>query len=168
MRAYQRGDDQAFQALYKRHSGRIYGYLRVKLGGDRAMVDDLFQATFLKFHKTRSLYDRAFPFVPWLFTVCRSVLVDGWRDKKRTIEEADPDAVAKAVASEPIIEGGSLPDLSTLPTEQRRAIELRYGQDLSFEEIAKKLDTSPGNVRQLVSRAIRRLRGLMEVTGRPE
>jgi DNA-directed RNA polymerase specialized sigma24 family protein len=38
-------------------------------------------------------------------------------------------------------------------------MELRYRHDFSFEEIAERLETTPGNARQLVSRAIRVLKG---------
>lgn len=38
------------------------------------------------------------------------------------------------------------------------ALEMRYTEDLDFDEIAKKLQTSPANIRQLISRAIRKLR----------
>jgi DNA-directed RNA polymerase specialized sigma24 family protein len=53
-------------------------------------------------------------------------------------------------------------DLSGLPEAQRNAIELRYEQDFSFEEIAARLETSSGNARQLVSRALRALREMYE------
>lgn len=55
----------------------------------------------------------------------------------------------------------TLPDLSALPGRQRIAVKLRYTDDLSFEEIAKRLDTTPGNARQIVSRALRSLKSLL-------
>ncbi len=158
MRAYQQGDEKAFATLYRRHSPKVYGYLRARLR-ERALVDDVFQATFLKLHKSRGRFDPSYPFVPWLFTVCRSALVDGLRAKGRRLEELDPIAVENAPAA-PGPPAPDLPDLGSLPAEQRRAVELRYLGELPFEEIARKLETSPANARQLVSRAVRRLRAL--------
>lgn len=156
MRAYQLGSEQAFDALYRRHSGRVYGYLKGKLS-DRALVDDVFQGTFLKLHSARGHYDPSFPFVPWLFTICRSVLTDQLRKKARTLEDLNEVAVKEAVAEE-VESAASPPDLNELPVTQRKAVELRYGSEMPFDEIAKRLETTPANVRQLVSRAIRRLR----------
>lgn len=158
MRAYQQGDEQAFATLYRRHSPRVYGYLQSRLR-ERVFVDDVFQATFLKLHQARAQYDPSYPFVPWLFTVCRSAMVDGLRSRGRSREELDPVAVEAAAAPAPEPEP-ELPDLGALPPEQRSAVELRYRDDLPFEEIARRLQTSPANARQLVSRAVRRLRAL--------
>lgn len=156
MGAYQQGNDNAFAVLYARHSGKVYGFLINRLK-DRAFADDVFQATFMKLHKARLHYDPSFPFVPWLFTVCKSVMVDNVRKKKTIQEDLDSIAVEQAIAEEPQVLT-ALPDLASLPETQRKAVELRYGQDLSFEEISKQLETSPANVRQLISRAVKRLR----------
>lgn len=161
MRAYQRGDDKAFEVLYRRHSPKVYGYLHSRLR-DRALADDLFQCAFLKLHKARAHYDPSLPFVPWLFTVCRSAMVDGLRARGRRREDLDPVAIANAEARSPTA-APDLPDLSTLSAEQRKAVELRYAEDLPFEEIARRLETSSANARQLVSRAVRRLRNLRRI-----
>lgn len=156
MEAYQQGDDAAFAALYRRHAEKIYGFLMNRLR-DRPFADDVFQAVFMKLHATRAHYDPAFPFLPWLFTVCKSVMIDAIRKKKRIREEANEEAIEQAAASEPRGES-ELPDFGQLPEAQRHAVELRYGHDLSFEEISKRLETSPANARQLISRALKRLR----------
>lgn len=159
MHAYQQGNDSAFEILYRRHSAKVYGYLKGRLK-DQAFADDVFQATFMKLHQKRSHYDSSFPFTPWLFTVCRSAMVDAIRKKKRIIEDLNAEAVEKATA-EAGAEKPVLPDMSALPETQRQAVELRYSQELSFDEIAKRLETSPANVRQLLSRAMKKLKLLV-------
>jgi RNA polymerase sigma factor (sigma-70 family) len=163
MQEYQQCNEKAFEVLYQRHSGKVYGFLKKKLK-DEAFVDDVFQATFLKLHHARSHYDPNFPFLPWLFTVCRSVLVDSIRKRERISEDLNEVAIENAVANEEVAPE-PLPDLGALPASQRQAIALRYEQDLSFEEIAKRLETSPANVRQMISRGIRRLKNLMDGSG---
>lgn len=158
MRAYQLGDERAFELLYARHSGRLYGFLRKRFQ-DPTTVEDVFQSTFLKLHSARSHYDSSFPFLPWLFTVCRSVLSDNLRKKARILEDLNQESVDAAVAPwKDEVPDAGFPDLGELPVAQREALELRYRSDLPFEEIARRLETSPGNVRQLISRAIRRLK----------
>jgi RNA polymerase sigma-70 factor, ECF subfamily len=166
MKAYQQGDDQAFAQLYRRHSSKVYGYIR-KSVADQAFADDVFQASFLKLHSARAHYDPSFPFLPWLFTVCKSVMIDSIRKRQSIQEDLNELAVEQAVAAAPELESVALPELGSLPDSQRKAIELRYAHGLSFEEIAKKLDTSPMNVRQLVSRAIKKIKSLSESGGCP-
>jgi RNA polymerase sigma factor (sigma-70 family) len=158
MIAYQKGESAAFDILYKRHSGRVYGFLKLRLR-DRAQVDDVFQGTFLKLHDHRAQYNDSLPFTPWLFTICRSVLVDAVR-KNATIREDHESIDIETVPAQSPESALELPDLTLLSADQRRAIELRYRQELSFEEIAKKLETSPTNARQLISRAVTKLRNL--------
>ncbi len=162
MTAYQLGDERAFDVLYSRYSGKVYGFLKKRIY-DKSSADDVFQATFFKLHSARSQYNQAFPFAPWLFTICRSVLTDSLRKKARTQEDLNENAIEKVAVEPPSYESDRLPDLSFLPVQQRQAIELRYGQDLSFADISKHLETSSSNVRQLISRAIRKLKdGVLE------
>ena len=161
MEAYQQGQDAAFAVLYRRHSAKVFGYLVNRLR-DRTFAEDVFQKAFLKLHSTRDRYDAAFPFVPWLFTVCKSVMIDSLRERKGIREESNDVALENAVAPEALPQGASRewegPDLGRLPAAQRQAVEMRYQQELSFEQISKRLETSPANVRQLISRALKRLR----------
>jgi RNA polymerase sigma-70 factor (ECF subfamily) len=121
------------------------------------MASDLFQTAFLKLHQARHRYDPALPFAPWLFTITQRVLIDHYR---KAGAERDAES-AFGFPEIPALDGAKdrLPSLGSLNATQREAIELRFGKDLPFEEIAKKLGTSKVNVRQIVSRAVRKLRG---------
>ena len=162
MLAYAKGSEEAFQILYGRHSSKVYGFLAGKLK-DRSLADDAFQATFMKLHQSRSHYDPALPFAPWLFTVSRTAMLDTLRVRKKStrLEDLNPVAVENAVADTPK-EVSSIPGLQALPAAQRQALELRYLQDLSFDEIATRLETSSENSRQLVSRAVKKLRKILQ------
>lgn len=154
MNAYQHGDIQGFETLYGRYSPRVYGYLRNRLS-DRSAVDDVFQAIFLKLHNARQQYDPALPFKPWLFSICHAVLVDRFRADARhpeTVELEEDHAHTSPNEKEQLVV-----NLDSLSVDQRNAIELRYFEEHSFEEIAKQLSKTPAGVRQLVSRGIRRL-----------
>jgi RNA polymerase sigma factor (sigma-70 family) len=156
MVAYQLGEAEAFEELYSRHAPKVLGFLKKRLSND-AQARDVFQATFFKLHKCRDRYDANFPFVPWLFTICRSELLDAVKKPhlaRETLVQAVPETTAE-IAVEP-----ENMELVSLPQAQREALEYRYKGDFSFEEIAKRLETSPANARQLVSRALRTLRGL--------
>lgn len=158
MQAYQNGADGAFDLLFKRHSSRVYGFLMNHLK-NRMKADDVFQATFLKLHQARRHYDPTYPFAPWLFTVCKSVLTDSARKWSRSREDSNDEMVACAV-DEKTVEERPVVSLEGLSKQQRTALELRYFDELRFEEIAERLQTSPSNVRKLVSRGIQTLKNL--------
>ncbi|OFZ81072.1 MAG: hypothetical protein A2583_13645 [Bdellovibrionales bacterium RIFOXYD1_FULL_53_11] len=162
MEAYQRGESQAFDVLYARHSPRVYGYLRNRLH-DRASADDVLQMVFLKFHAARHQYKSSLPFLPWLFTICRSVLIDQIRATGRVTETVAFDEERDSpLEARPAVD---LVNLEALSPDQQRAIEMRYYQEKSFGEIAKALKISPAGIRQLVSRGVRRLSQILRPEG---
>jgi len=161
MGLYQKGDPEAFNCLYDKYKSLVYGYLYKRVN-NRTDVDEIFQDVFLRLHNSRSRYKSEFPFKPWLFTVLRNSMIDYFRKKKKENNDVPLDSLemnssALQVEDKHNIDG-LLPKDADLNKNQRQAIVLRYGEDFSFEEIAHRLETSSSNARQLVSRALKRLR----------
>jgi len=164
MLAYIAGDMEAFEALYGRHKGRVFGFLLARLK-DCSEAEDVFQAVFAKLHRKRHQYKPEIPFLPWLFTLARNTMIDHVRKrdaegKHVTASETAIENYAAPVSDTSSIEVG-VAELSSLNESQRQALELRFNQGLTFAEIAEQMQTSADNSRQLVSRAIRKLRSLM-------
>ncbi|MCP4352089.1 MAG: sigma-70 family RNA polymerase sigma factor [Desulfobacterales bacterium] len=161
MSLYQRGDIEAFNCLYDKYKTMVYGYL-IKRVNNRTDVDEIFQDVFLKLHQSRSRYKSEFPFKPWLFAVLRNSLVDYFRKKGKEYNDVPLDSLETNPSTLQYEDkhkiNGLLPKDAGLNKNQRQAIELRYGEDFSFEEIAHRLETTSSNARQLVSRALKRLR----------
>jgi len=68
---------------------------------------------------------------------------------------------SSAAATNATSDSIELRELSRLNESQRQALELRFSEGLTFAEIAEKMDTSASNSRQIISRAIRKLRTVM-------
>lgn len=166
MREYKLGSDEAFGELYRRHAGRLYGYLRKKVGGE-GKIDDIFQETLLRLHRNRSRYDPTLPFLPWLFTICHSALVDRVRKDGRTMKLGE-ELRSLETRNDPGVERASSMDplrrsYATLSPEEREILSLRYAGELSFDEIAARLEIRPANARKISSRSIRKLRELLKL-----
>lgn len=162
MALYQEGSEEAFRALYDRHSGKIFGYLKSRTRSEQEATD-LFQEVFVKIHRSKHLYNRSLPVLPWVFSVTHSVLLDGVRKAARRKEEHgfDFDRVPAAEGREETEQLASVTSLiGKLPENQQAALQMRYLDEKTFEEIASSLNTSPMNVRQLVSRGVKRLKSL--------
>lgn len=166
MQAYQDGVDGAFDMLYSRYSSKVYGYLINRLKNS-SWADDVLQATFLKLHISRAQYRKSLPFAPWLFTICKTALIDTARKRARTKEESNSEAVDLAVAPPAHFESSPKvvnPYIEKLSERERSAVQMRYSDDLPFEEIARRLETTPANARQILSRAVRSLKTLARKT----
>lgn len=155
MLAYQSGHYTAFELLYDRYKGRLFAFLIKKLRKQEE-AEELFQLIFMKFHKSRDLYNPRLNFAPWLFTIAQNTLFDHYRKQKRILEDSNSELIE--LLPSPLVKNFEPTSLDILNEQQRKAIELRYENDLSFDEIAESLKTSTVNVRQIISRAIKKIR----------
>jgi len=165
---YQQGDIAAFDHLYNKYKSLVYGYLMKRID-NKTEADEIFQDVFLRLHRSRSRFSSKYPFRPWLFAILKNSLTDHYRKSKKEKEQLHLDDLETLPSSMQIKEDYNLdplvPKEITLSANQRKAIELRYGEDFSFEEIASSLDTTASNVRQLVSRALKNMRNHFEFKG---
>jgi len=164
MQAYIKGDLEGFQLLYQRYKGRVLGYLNSRLPSQDE-AEEVFQDVFAKLHSCRLKYKPEIPFIAWLFTIVKHTLIDYLRKRGTQSKylQLDPEKISNApdesLVSLSIAE--TISELSSLSRKQRQALEFRFNDDLSFTDIAARMNTSHANARQIVSRAIRQLRGLM-------
>lgn len=161
MDLYQKGDFSAFQEIYLRHSKKVYHYLKVKTNSLES-AQDLMQEVFEKLHHNRDKYNSQYPFLPWVFTISRNTLLDHY---KKAESKLIKNSISKEGVLEKMVEPvfmGSNQDFSevlkNLSPIQKRAIELRYLNDWSFNQIAIELSTSEDNIRQTISRGIKKLK----------
>lgn len=157
---YQRGDYSAFEELFKRHSKKVNGYILKKVN-DSGLAEDIFQECFIKLHRNRSKYDTSLPLLPWLFTICRNVLIDYSRKGKlllvkSNIEEV-PQNILDYVNSEEIKAA-----LKKIEVRDASIINLHYFHGYTFDEIAASLKMQSSNVRKIASRTIQKLKLLWE------
>lgn len=73
--------EQAFAVIYSRHSQKLYAYI-IKIVGDSATANDLFQDTFFKFFdslKNKSEFENI---IAYLFRIARNLCLNHKRDRK--------------------------------------------------------------------------------------
>lgn len=140
-----------FETFYAAHSPEVLGLLRRKLGRDRA--DDAFQETFLRALRAYDRLEHGEHLRAWVLTIASRVAIDVHRRAKPTDEMPDIPHEDTRPAYEDL---GELTD--GLPPKERAAVVLRYGYDLTYEQIAAALDSSPDAARQAASTGVRRLR----------
>jgi RNA polymerase sigma-70 factor, ECF subfamily len=169
MTFYQNGSEDAFKELYSRHSGKVLGYLRSRAKSDE-LIADLFQEVFVKMHKSKHQYNKSQPFLPWVFSITHSVLIDVFRkvERKKEVFVFDFDQLQSdselQISEKEINSLDSV--LSPLTKNQQEVLQMRYVEEKTFEEIAKQLKTTPLNVRQIISRAIRKIKNFVNEGGK--
>ena len=140
-----------FEHFYEQHRAEVLRLLRRRLGADRA--EDAFQETFLRALRAYSRLEHAEHLRAWVLTIAQNVALDALRRSKPNAELVDTGVEDSRPAYENLAE---LTD--GLPPKERAAVVLRYGYDLSYDQIASALGSSPDAARQAASTGVRRLR----------
>ncbi len=160
---YQNGSEDAFQILYHRHSAKVFGFLKSRIKTNEK-VQDLYQEVFIKIHRSKHLYNKALPVLPWIFTITKSVMLDSLKDNKslKIVDGFDLERIPaeQTVRIERLDEAQLM--IQKLQGTQKLAMQMRFIDDKTFKEIADSLKTSPVNVRQLIARGVKRLKELIE------
>ena len=140
-----------FETFYAEHRAEVLRLLRRRLGAVEA--DDAFQETFLRALRAYDRLDHGEHLRAWVLTIASRVATDAGRRRRPTAELEEPavDDARPAYAD--------LGDLTNgLPPRERAAVVLRYGYDLTYDQIAAALESSPAAARQATSSGVRRLR----------
>jgi RNA polymerase sigma-70 factor (ECF subfamily) len=165
-----RRDPSAFEPLYRRYLAQVYSYAYYELG-DHHEAEDATERAFLLALTNLSRFeerartvagDGASTFRVWLFRIARNVVANQRRARRRhpqaPLEAAavvrDPlDLEQRATERADVAEAWAA--VGRLPADRRRAIVLRFVDEMSTAEIAGVLGRSEGAVRVLLHRALR-------------
>jgi RNA polymerase sigma-70 factor (ECF subfamily) len=165
MRMFREGDESAFDALFRRWSGRVLRFLE-RMIREPAVAEDLLQETFLRVHRARESWEPSARFSTWLFTIATNLALNElrrpYRHSPHESAEGDPggarrELAADASAVDEVVHarrlGGEVERaLTSLPERQRAALWLTAVEGLSYAEVAGSLGTSPSSVKALVHR----------------
>ena len=162
------GDAVAWEPLVIAHqqAGFRLAYL---LLGDPDDAEDIAQETFLRAWKYLKRFDPTRPLRPWLLSITTNLARNRHRSVGRYIA-----ALTRAFRNEPPpanIEEKSTQHLEstelwkavqTLNIPDQQIVYLRYFLDLSVNETAEVLQVPEGTVKSRLSRALERLRGIIQ------
>jgi len=163
-------DPARFEALYRKYLAQVYSFAYYELR-DHHEAEDATERTFLSALANLGRFEeRARPadgagastFRVWLFQIARNVVAQRRRSRRRHPEAsleaaanvADPRDVERAVVRRDDL-GAAGRALARLPGDRRRALILRFVDEMTTQEIAGILGRSEGAVRVLIHRALR-------------
>jgi RNA polymerase sigma factor (sigma-70 family) len=154
--------DDDFERLYAAHAQPLLGFL-VYRTGDRALAEDVVADTFERVLRTRFRFDpRKSSEKTWLYAIAMNVLRDHAR--RRGTEDRALERVVEPVGGGPdVLEVVEDRDelhraLGALSAEEREAVALRFGADLTLPEISKVTGQSRSTVHGRVYRALEKMR----------
>ena len=168
-RALENSDQSAYAELMDRYRDAIY-FMLLKMVNNRDDADDLTIEAFGKAFKRLEQYTPSFAFSTWLFKIATNNCIDFIRKKKihlLSIDKKLNDGEGGEMSID--LQSGDLDPEEILIKQQkiklmrevvvklkpryRQLVEMRYFQELSYEEIADELDIPLGTVKAQLFRA---------------
>ena len=163
-----RGDQSAWDEIGQKNWRRVFN-VAYKFVGRHEEAEDLSQEIFLKLYRALHTFDRRANFQTWLISISRNLCIDHYRSVRRERETVDrhvdaadlsptapgPDALSRLHRRDrrDLLRLGML----ALPDTLRTAVLLRDIQDLSYHEIAERLDLPEGTVKSRINRGRKEL-----------
>jgi RNA polymerase sigma-70 factor (ECF subfamily) len=165
-----RGDEQAFEELYDRYKGLVYG-LVLNIVGDKSTAEDVMLDVFTQIWKHAILFQSQMASVKtWVASIARHRAIDELRRRRiRTDREIpqwaedQPSSLADPAELETQFEIHDLQTrvraaIASLPDDQREALALAYFKGYSHGRIAATLDRPLGTVKTHIRKAMQQLR----------
>ena len=157
------GDQIAWELVVHQYWRKVFN-VAYKFVGKHDQAEDLTQDIFLKIFKSLHTFDRRANFQTWLISVSRNLCIDHYRSVRKERETIDRDVDASelsplsrepgpAAALEQRDRVALLRQaLGGLPETLRTAVVMRDIQEMSYQEIAGRLQLPEGTVKSRINR----------------
>jgi RNA polymerase sigma factor (sigma-70 family) len=172
------GDQKAYAELMQRYRDSVY-FMLLKMVNNKDDADDLTIEAFGKAFKRLSQYTPNFAFSTWLFKIATNNCIDHIRKKKNNTFSIDkpfqddeggemtmdlrseqPDPEEKVMKKQKVMLMREV--VEKLKPRYKMLIEMRYFEELSYEEIAEKLELPLGTVKAQLFRAREFLQNILK------
>ena len=160
--ACQRGDYDAFAALFEANRDKVYS-IALRYSGNEAAAMDIAQDTFLKLLSRIRDFRGNSHFDTWLYRLVVNSCLDHQRSRKRWMPLVgdlldlfrSPSGTALEDLLRAEMQRHVQDGVGKLPPEQRIVVILRYTEGLSYDQIAEIVGCSAGTVASRLNRAHR-------------
>jgi RNA polymerase sigma-70 factor, ECF subfamily len=156
----QRGSRDAFQIVFERYRGAVWGFFRRRVA-DARRAEELTQDVFLAVIQGAARYEARGPFRAYLFGIAFNVLM---AERRRSVRQEsaplEPDAVAHTPNPDSALWVRRA--LELLESDEREILMLREYEQLSYQELSEVLALPVNTVRSRLFRARAALKAALE------
>ena len=157
------GDQAAWDEIVRQNWRKVFN-VAYKFVGRHEEAEDLTQDIFLKIFKALATFDRRANFQTWIVSISRNLCIDHYRSVRKErmtiarevdtndLQPASTDRTPYAAAEHQDLRAQLRQALQMLPETLRTAVVLRDLQELSYQEIADRLELPEGTVKSRINR----------------
>jgi len=162
--------EEGFTLLVKKYQQRLYWHIR-RLVISHDDADDALQNTFIKVWKGLERFRRDSQLYTWLYRIATNealtLLKKNKRNKALSMNEADQE-IASLGNDESLISGDEIKAklmaaVLTLPPKQQLVFNMKYFDELKYEEISAVVGTSVGALKASFHLAVKKIEKLIMI-----
>lgn len=163
----QEGSISAFEELVRRYQHRLLSYVERRVH-DPHVAADVVQESFINLYKTIDRVDTRKKFSSYFYTMTRNQMISALRTHKPHVPLEDAEHIpADEALEEGLIRTENTAKLreaiSQMDAKYKKAVTLYYFDDLSYEEMGRRLRLPVNTVRTHLKRAKAALKKLLEL-----
>ncbi len=156
--------DLAFQRLVQLYQERLYWHIR-KIVLNHDDTDDVLQNTFVKAWKGISRFREESSLYTWLYRIATNESITFLNSKKRRsflpLNDVS-EILMENLTSDPWFEGDEIQmrlqqAILRLPKKQRIVFNMKYFDEMKYEDMSKILDTSVGALKASYHHAVKKI-----------
>lgn len=157
--------NEAFNLLLKKYQQRIYWHVR-RLVVDHDDADDLVQDIFVKVWRNLENFRADAQLYTWLYRIATNECITFLNKKKQhqniSLDDDSSTFLAETLTTSPYFNGNQAElklqqALLTLPEKQRLVFNMKYFEDLKYDEISEVLGTSVGALKASYHLAVKKI-----------
>ncbi|MDC6389477.1 RNA polymerase sigma factor [Maribacter sp. PR1] len=159
----------AFEVLVTNYKERLYWHIRrIVLNHDDA--DDVLQNTFIKVYRNIDGFKGDSKLFSWMYRIATNEALSFLKQKSKKLGLTDgeyKDHVIENLQADVYFEGDEIQlklqkAIATLPEKQKLVFNMKYFEELKYEEISDILDTSVGGLKASYHLAVKKIESFLK------
>ncbi|WP_395804539.1 RNA polymerase sigma factor [Daejeonella sp.] len=161
--------NEAFTLLLKKYQEKIYWHIR-RMVLDHDDADDLVQDVFIKVWKNLANFRSDSQLYTWIYRIASNECITFLNRKKLrnsiSLEDSEGQYLLETLAESPYFDGDKAQmklqkALLSLPEKQRLVFNMKYFDDLKYDEISEILGTSVGALKASFHIAVKKIEHIL-------
>lgn len=156
--------DLAFTAIVKKYQQRLYWHIR-RMVVNHDDADDLLQNVFMKIWRALNGFREESQLYTWMYKIATNECITFLEQKKKKATEAIDDedsGLSNQVKAEKGFDAEKLEwklqlAIQKLPTKQKLVFNLRYFDEMPYEQMSRMLGTSEGALKASYHHAVKKI-----------
>ena len=160
---------KAFEVLVNTYKERLYWHIR-RIVMNHDDTDDVLQNTFIKVFRNIENFKGESKLYSWIYRIATNESLSFLKTKSRKLgqsSEALQESLANQLESDVYFEGDEIQlklqkAIASLPEKQKLIFNMKYFQELKYDEISEILETSVGGLKASYHLAVKKIQSYLQ------